>query len=347
MGHRAGDNGQLLALAQALGWPFEIKRFVYRRLEFIFNMPLGATLAGRNASRSSPLTPPWPDLVITAGRRNDPIARWIQKHADKPVRLVHVGRPWAPPACFDLIVSSAEFSLPDDPNVLRNALPLPCAIESTPAATISRWGARFAALPQPRIAVLVGGSSELFTFGRRAATQLGRAASAMAAEASGSLLVTTSARTAPRAADMLRTAITVPSEFFRWHPGAQDNPYAAVLALADAFIVTGDSVTMLAEACLTGKPVYIFDPGGETGRSSQALLRFLSDPCAFLYRQLLTLDSRRLDRDIRRVHQAMIAAGRAVRLGERFSVQTTLAPPDELARAVARTRALFEPAKGA
>ena len=29
-GNKAGDSTQVLALAEALGWPFEIKQFVYR-----------------------------------------------------------------------------------------------------------------------------------------------------------------------------------------------------------------------------------------------------------------------------------------------------------------------------
>src|SRR2546430_3147380 len=33
------------------------------------------------------------------------------------------------------------------------------------------------------------------------------------------------------------------------------------LALADSIIVTGDSISMLTEACVTRKPVYIFDFG--------------------------------------------------------------------------------------
>ena len=38
MGHKAGDNSQVLALAEALGWPFEIKHFTYRRTELLTNL---------------------------------------------------------------------------------------------------------------------------------------------------------------------------------------------------------------------------------------------------------------------------------------------------------------------
>ena len=54
MGHRAGDNAQLQALAERLGCPFEIKRFVPRRLELATNLLFDASLLGRIGPRSSP-----------------------------------------------------------------------------------------------------------------------------------------------------------------------------------------------------------------------------------------------------------------------------------------------------
>jgi mitochondrial fission protein ELM1 len=52
--------------------------------------------------------------------------------------------------------------------------------------------------------------------------------------------------------------------------GTGDNPYPDILAHADAFIVTGDSVNMTGEACATGCPVYVFQPG----RGSAKFQRF-------------------------------------------------------------------------
>ena len=47
--------------------------------------------------------------------------------------------------------------------------------------------------------------------------------------------------------------------FLHRYGASPDNPYAGILALADAFIVTGDSIAMLSEACGTGRPVALFD----------------------------------------------------------------------------------------
>ena len=46
----------------------------------------------------------------------------------------------------------------------------------------------------------------------------------------------------------------------------QPNPYPGILAMADAVIVTSDSINMASEAASTGKPVLIAYWRPETGR---------------------------------------------------------------------------------
>ena len=127
MGQKAGDNSQVLALAEAVGWPFEIKRFTYKPYELVTNVTIGVTLAGIDQEHSSVLEAPWPDLILSAGRRNEPACRWVKEQAAKQgkrVRIVHVGRPWARIEHFDLIVTTPQYRLPVRPNVLHNKTPL-------------------------------------------------------------------------------------------------------------------------------------------------------------------------------------------------------------------------------
>ena len=49
--------------------------------------------------------------------------------------------------------------------------------------------------------------------------------------------------------------------------GRGENPYLALLALADAIVVTADSYNMVGEAAATGAPILVFEP---SGRPSQA-----------------------------------------------------------------------------
>src|SRR5512133_1933882 len=191
MGYKTGDNEQVLALAEALGWPFESKRFTYARWEVVPNLAMRATLAGVAKRRSSPLAPPWPDLVITAGRRNEPIALWIRKAAaadGRRVRLVHVGRPWKRLDRFDLIVTTPQYSLPARVNILLNATPLHRVTAGRLRAAAARWAERFAHLPRPRVAVLIGGSIAPHSYDEASAERLAKQASSLAAAGGGSLL---------------------------------------------------------------------------------------------------------------------------------------------------------------
>jgi mitochondrial fission protein ELM1 len=356
MGHKAGDNAQILALAEGLGWPFEIKRLVYRPTELVTNRLAPRTLLGIVRRRSSPLAPPWPDLVISAGRRNEPACRWVQAQADRRVRLVHCGRPWAPLACFDLVVTTPQYRLPARPNVLHNTLPLQRISEARLEAARALWAPRLAHLPRPRIAVLVGGDAGPYVLDREAAALLGRAASALATGQAGSLLVTTSARTRSCAIDALEAELGCPAEVFRWTTErAAENPYFGYLAIADGFVVTAESMSMLTEACSTGKPVHMFDL--DTGPElrwpllqpligkvpppswARRLRRLSYQP--LVHRIAMVTGPKRLTRDMGAIHKRLIEAGRAVWFGQDLPPGPPPEPLDDLARAIARVKALF------
>src|SRR5581483_6461257 len=119
-----------------------------------------------------PLAPPWPDLVISAGRRNEPVARWIRARAGGRTRLVHLGRPWADPRRFDLVVTTPQYRVPALANVIEIEAPLHRVSPERLAEAAARWQPAFAALPRPRIAVLVGGDSPPYRFDAALAREL-------------------------------------------------------------------------------------------------------------------------------------------------------------------------------
>jgi len=354
LAHRAGDNEQVVALADSLGWPYEIKRFTYNRYEVLVSWPFATTLAGVRRSHSSELTPPWPELVLTSGRRNEPIARWIQAQAPHPVRRVHVGRPWERIENWDLVVTTPQYRLPRLANVVHNEMPLHRVTRARlrEAARQTRgWSVRLAELPRPRIAVLVGGSSGPYVFDRRAALELAHQADALARELGGSLLVTTSARTPNEAADALFDSIQAPACEYRWTRNEAENPYLAFLGAADQVVVTGDSVSMMAEACATGCPVYLYDFGrGRYAMRDETASAAPVEPLqqrlqkrwlkAWLYRATMRWGPKRFTRDIRVIHRALIESGRAAWLGDGVALRQS-APLGDISRAVMRVHALF------
>jgi len=332
--YRAGENSQLLALAESLGWPFTLKKLVYRTRGNLTSLLRRTGLGGIDTQRSDELAPPWPDLVISAGFRNEPVCRWIKQASGNRTRLVHIGRPWADLSQFDLVVTAPQYRLPDHPKALHNELTLHNISEHNLRQAGEHWRSRVSHLPQPCIAVLVGGNTGPYTLGPNTARRLGKQASRLAANLAASLLVTTSSRTPPAFLDSFKSAVTVPAQYFAWSPNTTDNPYHGFLALAERIIVTADSIAMLSEACGTRKPVYIFDPaGGERDEDFRL--------AAKLYRLLMQFGPRRLSRDVDLVHQSLIRSGRAVWLGQDFPARKP-GPVEDMDRALARIRALFD-----
>lgn len=260
LGKKAGDNTQVRALADELGYGYEEKQILAQPWELLTHIGHRSTLAGIDRETSTALTPPWPDLVISAGRRNEPVAQWIKQQSGGNTALVHMGRPWTPLEAWDLVVTTPQYFLPPQDNILHNNLPLHRLSREQLEVAGEGLRPRIENLPRPWIAVLVGGDSGRFVLTAAKGERLGQQASQLATACGGSLLITDSPRTPGPAGDALQAALTAPGYCYRWRDGG-DNPYRGLLGLADAFVVTGESMSMLGEAAAMGRPLYIFDVG--------------------------------------------------------------------------------------
>lgn len=337
IGHKAGDNNQVTALAEALGWPYAVRRFYYKPWELITNRLLGATLAGIDCDTSSQLCAPWPELVITAGRRNEPVARWIQRQSPA-TRLVHIGRPWSSLSVFDLIVTTPQYFLPEQANILHNHLPLHGMNAQQLEQAASTWQGHFSDLPRPWVAVLIGGDSGPFVFTEQKGRRLGQLVNTLAQRTNGALLISNSARTPKAVYRSLLGEIKVPAYVHTWQASQPENPYLAYMQLADELVVSGESMSMLTEASYTGKPLHIFNPGDEGPWWRYAYnyrLKPLSHHLAMRFAPV------RLHRDVGKIQQQLLLDGRATWLGEPFPDSEKIKLPNDVQRAAERVRALF------
>lgn len=357
--YRAGERTQLRALATALGWPFEIKRLSYRRFGLASALFLRDDLRGIDRAASDPLAPPWPDLVLSIGMRNEPVARWIRAQSGGRARLVFLGRQWADPRHFDLVITTPQYPVPERANVLRNALPLHGVTRARLDEAAALWAPRLSHLPRPWLTVNIGGTSGPYAFGPNAARRLVRDALALARARGASLLVSSSARTPACAIDAFAAQTEVPMQLYRWRRDDPENPYLGFLALADEVIVTADSISMLAEAHATGKPLHMFDISAgrhamrhdmlcAAGDSAAARAFASADPDradhapgARAYRALMRHGWSYLSRDISRLHLRLVRSGRAVWLGDPLPAAPAPDGPDDMARATAAIRALI------
>lgn len=337
LGRRAGDNRQIVTLAEGSGLPWEAKPLAFADLAKRAPRRRGSFDALDAASRAS-LAPPWPDVVIAAGRWSAAVALAIRHASGARTRLVHIGRPWAPLEWFDLIVTTPQYGLPDAPNVLANALPL----TAPRAAADPDPGVATAA--RPRLLVLVGGDSPPRVLDAAAARALVEASLARATTAGGSLLVATSPRTRPEAVAALKAALAdAPVDVRLSVFGDGRNDYAAFLAAADAIVVTDDSAAMTADAVLSGAPVTLYRLPRRPSAAQRrlALLRALSDrtgPTRALFQRLVArgviTSIRDLDRYAARIEAEGLLAG-----GDRARRRAAA----ELSEAARRLRALAGP----
>lgn len=251
---RTGHTGQVLGVIHRLGVPYTLKRLEYNLLANLPTAMLGASTCHLNP-RSAPLTSPFPPLVIAAGRRTLPVLRHI-KHHSPSTGTVYLMKPEID-RDIDLIAMPQHDHPPSAPHIVSTVAPLHAVTPEALAGARQAWEAKLAHLPRPYIGLCLGGATKHGNFSAAEWREVIMRAQAFAGE--GSLLITTSRRTPKEALDLCNIMVQKPHLFYAWDRGT-DNPYLGILALADGIIVTGDSLSMCAEAATSGAPLFIFAP---------------------------------------------------------------------------------------
>ncbi len=196
--------------------------------------------------------------MISSGRGSVAAALAIRRASRGKIFTVHIQTPYVDPSRFDLVVIPQHDSLRGD-NVLVTRTALHRVTKEKLSEAARRFNGLLSHLPRPLISVLVGGSNKHQKWSPETIEQMADQLVAAAGECGGALAVTISRRTGDANARMLRERLgTVP--LFFWD-GREENPYLGLLALADAIVVTSDSVSMVSEACATGQPVHVFHVG--------------------------------------------------------------------------------------
>ena len=356
VGDRLGDNAQVETLVDALDFPVE-RKYVRVVDPWVKGKPrVRPSLHHIDRSVSDALEPPWPDLVITVGRRLSMVALWIREQSAGRTRLVLVGKPSGAHDPFSLIVTSSEVQIAPADNVLRIGLPLLRVDEAKVAEAAEAWRDRLADLPRPLIGLLVGGPTNPFVFNRQVRDGLLQTAREVVTRDGGTPYVTTSPRTPPKVVDALRAGLPPEARFFEWRRGAPDNPYHALLGLADGFVVTGDSISMLVEVAKLGKPLGIFPlpygPLHKLDRVRREGAHWLYEPDSGDGKDGLRRAIRKTGgalgilprtRDFSALHRLLVDRGLAVTAGEPLRPPSG-SVPDDLPAVAARIRALLEDA---
>ncbi len=326
IGDKLGDNAQIERVVSRLGWPASERRLEFRAPFRRGKPPFMASLYHVDRGRSARLEAPWPELVLTVGRRPAMAALWVRKRAARvgqTVRVVLFGRPKRSLGEFDLVVAPSQYRLPEADNVIRLALPLVGLDIGRVHAARESWARELAGLPRPLTALLVGGATRPYRLDGGVARMLVERSLA-ATNGEGTLYVSTSRRTGAAAVAALEAALPANGRLFAWRPDAPRNPYPGLLAHADRFVVTGDSMSMMVEVARLGKPLAIASLPRAAGAAWRDGLRW----------------DRASGRDLSRLHEALYAGGFAAPLGEPW-VSGGRTPEDETERVAEAVRRLM------
>ncbi len=275
---RAGNTAQAMGTAEAMGVTPIVKTVRYTKAVLLPNALRGSSTVGVTRETVDGIKPPFPDVAIAAGRRAAPLLRHIKKLSGGKTKIVQIMFPGLIGLSdFDLVVlPNHDGCKAARPNILRTTGAPHRITPQRLAAEREKWEKVFAGLPEPRIALIVGGATKNKPFTPEMARDLAaRAAALSRALGGGSFLVTTSRRTGAEQEKIIRDALPDPKFFYGWGNKEIENPYFGFLALADHIIVTGDSVSMCSEACAAGAPVYIYAPAGTVGKKHALLHREL------------------------------------------------------------------------
>ncbi len=262
---RMGNISQVLGVAEALNEAYERKEIRYDAFVRLPNFLRGRTLLGVAAQSRTQLTAPWPDLVIAAGRRLYPVARFIKKSSGNKTKIVQLMNPGA--AGFseaDLIVLPMHDGYRGRAQNVMQTLGAPHRVtRDRLAQELEKWRSVFEKYASPRVSVIVGGATKQAPFTVDMAERL---ASDVLFLNPASILVTTSRRTPKEVVEVLKKRFPKEQTYFYEFGNEGENPYFGLLAWGTKIVVTGDSMSMCSEACASGVPVFIFAPPGTMGK---------------------------------------------------------------------------------
>lgn len=251
----AGTENQCIGIANSLGIDFAIKRINLNEPWKSLSPYLGFECP---KAFSPELVPPWPELVIAGGRKSIACSRYIKRKSGGKTLTVQVQDPRVSAKHFDLIAVPKHDPLRGSNVIVTEATPN--KITQTLLSGAKEEFSTLSRLPSPRVAVLIGGSSQAYDMTPQITQKLADTLSKLDA----SLMITCSRRTGDENLKILKNALNTNQNFF-WD-GSGANPYLGILAWADYILVTADSASMISESCTTGKPTFMIPLEGGSKR---------------------------------------------------------------------------------
>lgn len=255
---------QTAGIAAALGLPFIEKKVIGKKpWRWLPKQWTFGTLRQLEAGCDR-LQPPWPDIIISSSQYAIPYALAIRKANQGYTTLIHIQKPPIAFTQFDAVIAPLHDHAQGD-NVIHTLGATHDVNEQTLATARNEFLARFKPFRAPYFSIFIGGSSKNYTLTHEYMAQLANTILEIAKHYPGTLLISGSRRTGAENMTYLERRCKEVRNIYLYN-NVGKNPYMGMLALADKIMITDDSVSMISEACFTGKPVYLLRLPGQQQR---------------------------------------------------------------------------------
>ncbi len=260
--NRPGTFSQSIGLAEELGVEYKIITLSYSIFSYLPNFFFSNSLLRISADLRNKITAIGylPKLIISAGRRSAPIALNLKLQSQNQSKIIQIMNPNLDFSKFDFVILPKHDEV--DEAKFPNLITTIGALTRIEEKRLSEEEEKFPELKKitkTKIALLVGGNGKKTEFSKSDGVNLAKIASQVTKNMDATLLILTSRRTSLDLKKSLAENLDCDFQLFDWDIINSANPYLAIVGVADYFIVTGDSVSMISECASTGKPLYIFD----------------------------------------------------------------------------------------
>lgn len=271
---------QSIAMAESLGFQAPIFKVtptpILRAMPQLARVPGWPIVMGR---RPDFLKGPLPKLLITTGRRMAGFSIGMRRLSRGATKTIHIQDARLDPNLFDALVVPAHDPIartePRPDNLIISKGALNRLTKDTIAEAAADLPERYHRLKGRKFLVMLGGKNKRYNPTAEDFVSLGDQLHALSQKQAAQLIIVPSSRT-PKAHLAALMGRCNPARTHLWD-GQDPNPYPGLLGLVDAVVVTSDSVNMVSEATITGKPVLIAELQPETGRIAMFLQRFIDD----------------------------------------------------------------------
>ena len=253
--NRTGNRNQILGVLSKLHFEFKLIEIRYNFFSILPNFFFQIFYKNfhirslRNLKEGL-----YPDIILSCGRRTATVALELKKKFNFRPFCIHLMYPRFTlfKKNFDLIF------IPYHDKVKRTNTIIKCLGSPSNVKLLKISNHKY---EEPVIFLILGGNNKKYVFSADEVEKLIDKVVNNLSNRKGTVLITTSRRSSKaliEKVNMMKKDISIIKEVYHPNITKNRNPYIKYLSIANEIVVTGDSTSMISDACETGKPVRIY-----------------------------------------------------------------------------------------